>query len=182
MHTVISKRQLHRQFQFFSFSTMFRLFLIVIAIVAVSFPPCLIAAAPLPPNGAFPYPGFPKYIESGWAQTNTTMIEGQVSLFYNGQAIAQILADDGTLSTKMMNITSYQCLDNSTYRYMASEVIYPNKTAATVCVTEFANTTHRFSAVMPSGQELQGCPDSPFLAGGGSDQTHFVYLRQDGVL
>jgi hypothetical protein len=163
---------------------MYRLFLIT-AIVAVAFPPpCHVAAAALPLNGAFPNPGFPKYIESGWAQVSNPNIEAQVSIFYNGQAVAQILANDGNLSTQMMNITSYECLDSNTYRYMAQKVTYPTKSAATICVTEYANATHRFSAVLPSGE--QGCPESPFSTGAedpnASQQTHFVFLRQDGVL
>lgn len=163
---------------------MFRLFLIITTMAV--FPWChLIRAAPLPANGVFPNPGFPKYIESGWVQINDSKIEGQVSIFYNGQAVAQILADDGKLSTQMMNITSYECLDSNTYRYIADQMIYPEKTSATICVTEFANATHRFSAVMPSGDE--GCPDSPFAATkiddiNGSKQTHSIFLREEGVL
>ncbi|KAG7667272.1 hypothetical protein Ndes2526B_g04226 [Nannochloris sp. 'desiccata'] len=167
-----------------------RLFLIISVMVAVSSPPSHLArAAPLPPNGVFPNSGFPKYIESGWVQIENPKVEAHVSILYNGQAIAQILKDDGNLSTRMMNITSYECLDSNTYRYIANEVTYPEKTSATICVTEFANATHRFSAVLPNGGN-EGCPDSPFAAAAAaelddpnsSDQTHFVFLRQEGVL
>lgn len=147
--------------------------------------PLCLTAAPLPPNGAFPNPGFPKYIESGWAEVTNPEVEGHVSLFYNGQAVDQILKNNNSVFTQMMNITSYECLDSNTYRYLANQAIYPEKILTTICVTEYVNATHRLSAVLSNGE--QGCPDSPFATGSeadsnGSEQTHFVFLRQDGVL
>lgn len=162
-------------------------FILITALVAVSSPWLILQptfAAPLPfPTNGFANPGFPKYIESGWAERKNPRLEAQVSLFYNSQAVVQILDIDGVLYTQMMNITSYECLDENTYRYIANQVIYPKKTSATICVTEFANATHRVSAVLPSGEI--GCPESPFASPDGVNAdktTHSIFIRQEGVL
>lgn len=64
---------------------------------------------------------------------------------------------------------------------MADQTVYPDEKKSTVCITEYANATHRISALTGQAE----CPDSPFPTGvedANSTQTHFVYLRQNGVL